>query len=345
MRKLAALSAVLLATACGQASVADQYRDALPAAREVAVGAPVAGQASTALSDAAPLGRVAGAPGTALGVVRSEYATTSYVFAASINTSVAWTLFRLHAVTLWPPTSCDDASCTWGPGSDAGDVNDWRLVVTKVATGTFDYDLQGRPKAGGAWTSVISGTANPGAERFRGHGTMVVDFDGAWSGLAHGVNLDGSPKVQEDFGRLEVAYDARSILQVQAAFVGAKDAEKFAADPAARVDAWYDFQAADPAGAAGDLHLAFRTLTVGQEESVSLHTRWAVGGAGRGDVVAQSYKYPGATYQASECWAGAALGHVLTYDTDPAIGLESACAGFLTAAPLEFPSPFPPALP
>jgi hypothetical protein len=179
----------------------------------------------------------------------------------------------------------------------------------------------------------------------RGHGTLLVDFDGSWAGLAHGVNLDGSPRVQEDFGRVEIAYDARGELQVQAAFVGAKDKEKFdAGNTAARVDAWYDFAAS---GHGGQLQLAFRTQPVELQETVSLHTRWAAAGNGRGDAVATSYLYPGQTYHASQCWVGAALGHAMTYDTtqDPAFGSEADCLGFPSADEKPFPDPFPPALP
>jgi hypothetical protein len=338
MKKTAALLAAALATACGQTEVADRFRDAMPSHQEVQVGAPTAGQGAT--------GDVQGPTASRVGSVapanRSEYAATSYQFAASVNTAVALTLLRLEAVTFWRPTSCTELACTWGPGAEAGEVNEYRLVVTRAGE-AYDYALQGRPKGAGdaAWVSVVSGRAYPGLEPHRGHGTMLVDFDGAWAGLAPGVNPDGTPRVQQDFGRVEFAYDARTELKVQAAFVGAKDADKVrAGDPSARLDAWYDFAAT---GSGGSLHLAFQTKPAAAEETVSLHTRWSAAGNGRGDAVAQSYLYPGVTYHASECWAGAADAYLLTYDTDPAFGSEGACTGFLTADELAFPAPFPPA--
>lgn len=335
MRKLAALAAALLAAGCAQKDVAEEFRSAMPSAQEVQVGAPAAGQAAVAAAPGAPVGRVEAAAAPA----RSEYAVTSLAFATSINVSVAVTLLRLEAVTAWPPTACTDDACTWGPGSEQGDVNEWQLVVTRAGEG-YDYALQGRPKGQqGAFVSLISGQAFPGPARHRGHGTLTIDFEAAWAGLAHGVYPDGSPRVQEDFGVVQIAYDARNDLAVQAAFAGAKDADRFAADPTARADVWYDF-AAKPAG--GDLHLAFRTLPLGDaSESVSLHTRWANGGNGRGDVEYVGPQAPSGPYHASECWSDAAGGFALTYDTEPAYGAETACAGFPSADYLAFPASFP----
>jgi len=339
MRKLAALSTALLLAACGQKDVADQFRDAMPSTQEVQVGAPAAGQATAAAQAAgAPAARVA-----AQDVVvapRSEYALTSYLFATSINASVAVTLGTLHAVTLWPPTACTETACTWGPGSEQGAVNEFQLVVTKSGEG-YDYALQGRPKGqvGAPFFSVIAGTAFPGPARHRGHGSMVIDFDGTWANLAHGVNPDGSPRVQEDFGVVSITYDATSALQVTAAFAGAKHAERFAADPTARADVWYAF---DGSAAGGDLHLAFRTLPLGaSSESVSLHTRWAHGGNGRGDVEYVGFQAPAGPYHASECWADQVERFALTYDTDPPFGAETACTGFPSADYLAFPATFP----
>lgn len=337
MRKLAALSAALLAAACAKQDVAEEFRSAMPSAQEVQVGAPAAGQGAVAAATGAPLGRVEAAAAAA--PARSDYAVTSWAFATSINVSVAVTLLRLEAVTLWPPTSCTADACTWGPGSEPGDVNEWQLVVARAGEG-YDYALQGRPKGQQApFVSLIAGQAFPGAGRHRGHGTLTIDFDAAWAGLAHGVYPDNSPQVQEDFGVVRIAYDARDDLRVQAAFAGAKDADRFATDPTARADVWYDF-AAKPSG--GDLHLAFRTLPLdAASESVSLHTRWANGGNGRGDVEYVGPKSPSGPYHASECWADQAAGFALTYDTEPASGAETACTGFPSADYLAFPASFP----
>jgi hypothetical protein len=340
MRKLAALSTALLLAACGQQDVADQFRSAMPSTQEVQVGAPAAGQAATARVEGAPTARLAATATAAVAGGRSGYALTSYLFATSVNTSVAFTLARLHAVTLWPPTACTDDACTWGPGSEQGEVNEFQLVVSRAGEG-FDYALQGRPKGqvGAPWISVIAGQAFPGQARHRGNGTLTIDFDQAWAGLAHGVYQDGSPRVQEDFGVVQISYDARNDLEVQAAFIGSKDAERFAADPTARVDVWYGFGGS---AAGGDLHLAFRTLPLGDaSESVSLHTRWANGGNGRGDVEYVGFQAPGGPYHASECWADAADGFALTYDTEPVFGAETACTGFPGADYLAFPAAFP----
>lgn len=336
MRKLAALSTALLLAACGQKELADQYRSALPSAQEVTVGAPSAGQGTAARPGGAPTARVVGA--TAAAGSTSDYAVTSYLFATSVNTSVGLLLAQLHAVTLWPPTACADASCTWGPGHGTGDVNEWELVVRRVGEG-YDYALQARPLAGGDWVPVITGQAFPGPSEHRGHGTLSIDFDQAWAGMAHGVYPNGQPEAQEDFGAVQIAYDARHDLSVQAAFINARDAKRAQANPDARSDVWYDFAGS---AAGGDLHLAFRTLPLGAEsESVSLHTRWAHGGNGRGDVEYLGFQAPAGPYHASECWADAAAGFALTFDTEPAFGAETACTGFPSADYLAFPASFP----
>jgi len=337
MRTFPALFAVLLLAACGNQKLsASQIRDTLPSAQEVQVGAPGVSSVAAGQADGGTLARLT----AAVAPLYSEYAFTSYRFAVSVNGSVAAILLQLEAVTAWPPTACTETACTWGPGSGTGEVNEWELVVSKAGEG-FDYSLQARPRAepGAAWVPVITGKAFPGPTRHRGHGTLSIDFDRVWAGLAHGVYPDGSARVQEDFGAVEVTYDARAEVSVKAAFVHAKDADRFATDPTARVDAWYDFAAG---GDGGSLHLAFRTLPLGDtSESISLHTRWASAGNGRGDVEYVGYRAPGGTYHASECWAGSADGYVLTYDSEPVYQTEAACTGFLAADYLPFPASFP----
>jgi hypothetical protein len=138
-----------------------------------------------------------------------------------------------------------------------------------------------------------------------------------------------------------VSYDARQGLLVRCAFMNARNADDPGLDPANpnRVDAYYDF--AGGAGQGGALQIAFRTLPLdpATTKSISLHTRWQAGGAGRADAQAI---VPNGTWQETECWAGQDAQFAETYDSYPLVGAESLCV-FAQAEFRPFPDPFPPA--
>lgn len=315
MKKLTASLAALVIAACGtqQTDPAQQYRDALPKAQAVAIGTPQdAGTTSGALSvTQQPLGQTTSP--------QSEFATMSYYLALSVNGGVAWVLATVRYVTAFPPTSCDDASCTWGPWVDDQGLNRWKLTVTKNGT-AFDWALSAQPGSNpaAAFVDLITGTAYP-ADKDHGHGTLAVNFD-AQTQLDHGPLWQ-----QEDFGTLAVTYDNRTSATVDAVFLGAHD--KDPANPH-RMNAHYLFQAAS---SGGQLEVAFQNLDT--TAVVTLRTRWSPSGAGRADA---HYTGPDglggtASYYESECWAGKVDNFVEVYDLQYAIGTESACSPFSTA--------------
>ena len=328
MRKLTALSAVLLATACGQKIAPAAIRDAMPAAEVVQIDAP--NPTATAAAPV-PTGAVARTAASAALVAsdKAPLAVTSYVFATTVNAGVFWALAPIAFLTnVVPPTSCTDTACTWGPGSKAEELNTWMLVVTKAGD-AYDYALSGAPKspAGSPFVPVISGRAYPGLLPHRGHGTFLVDFDQAWAGLAH---ADG--EVQQDFGTISVSYDARGPLSLDVLFQDAINNEN-PGDPAApnRVSAAYAFLAG---ASGGDLQIGFHhqppyTATY-KDEAVTLRTQWNPAGEGRSDV---RYLTVGFDAGFNQCWDGAPT-YAMTFNGDPAAPFGDIGACKFAAAPI-----------
>ncbi len=337
MKMTAALSALLLATACGtqQPLSAVEIRAAMPRSAVVNVNAPDPGAPAGAfrLSSA----RLAEGSVVAAGnVVKAPTAVLSYVFATTINAGVFWALAPVAwFVDVVPPTRCDHDSCTWGPGSKPSELNDWKLVVSRAGDG-YDWTLSARPKSSAAapFTAVLSGRAYPGSLPGRGHGSFHADFDGAWAALDHAAG-----EAQQDFGSLAVDYDARGGVKINATFLGARNNDAPGVTTAIaypnRTNAVYAF-AAEPAGAAGDLQLGFRNTgyAAGNAGAIdlatkTLHTRWKSAG-GRGDLVITAPAPDNTSVAFSQCWDGAP-DYGMTFDGtraagDPLRGDPALCA-------------------
>jgi hypothetical protein len=306
MTKLASLlAAAALLAACGNEIDPNDVRDALPKAEAIRIGTPSPAAAEGTLTAAQ-----SGPDQQAAPTYASEYAVKSYWMAVTVNVGVWWTLKTIEVITAFPPASCDDERCTWGPWHDQN--NFWQLEVRRSGDG-YAYDLSARPGSlpASPFEPIVSGIAYPGQDRRHGRGSFTVDFD-AEAALDHGILW-----VQDSFGTLDVTYDNRTALAVDCTFLGARGE-----DDGRLMNAVYAFDATD---AGGELQVAFRTLE-GTAQQLSLRTRWNEVGAGRGD--ARFYSTDGSAtliYEASECWGGAPA-FALSYDTDPSVGAESACA-------------------
>ncbi|HSD21352.1 MAG TPA: hypothetical protein VLC54_15005 [Anaeromyxobacter sp.] len=309
MRKTLAVAAALLAACEAQVQTdAESFRSALPEESAIRIATPAPAPSATA--SAAEV--IAAAP--AFG---SEYARVTFWTASTVNSGIAWSLARLRLVVSSTPTTCDALTCTWGPWTDRESLNEWRLVARQDGAG-WAYALDARPgsPAVAEFAPIVAGVAYPGAQPGRGKGSFLVDFDAAAS-LEHGADW-----LQEDFGRVEVRYDASATsVDAIARGVRSRDPE----DPVF-MDAAYAYRAT---AAGGELQLALETL----EESprnLSLRSRWDASGAGRGDA---RWISAGLEYVASECWSGAASGFALVYDSDGVPADEGACGVFVPALP------------
>jgi hypothetical protein len=338
MKKLASILAAALATAgCQQASddPAVQYRNALPTSETLTITAPDTSAGS-------PAALTKGLVGTAITATgKSDYASASYAFAFGVNTGVAGMLWLIHSITWWPATSCDDDSCTWGPGSGEGDLNMFKLEVTKTGE-RFDYVLSAAPKSTGgtAFLPIVQGFANRGAFAHRGDGQFSVKFDN--DALLDHPNYPFAWE-QKDFGTLDVRYDTHGELRNEVVWRNARNADVAAADPSdpPRIDVYFDFDAN-----ARDLLIAFRTLDA-QAKQMTLHTQWQSSGEGRADAWYTDAVVAPATYTETECWAGEstdpALNYAQTYDSNPLSGDAASCRGtegFVTTFPT-LPAPLP----
>jgi hypothetical protein len=332
MKKLALLLA-LLATACGQTKD-NPFASAMPQSAIIAIDVPDPGVTAGVATGATFLRVEATAASTASATPagRSPLGVASYLFARSVNSGVRWTLAPIAFLTEFvPPTTCTDSACTWGPGSQPAELNEWKLVVTRNVD-AYDYALSGRPKlpADSAWVTVIGGTAHPGAEHHRGYGSFSVDFDAVWAGLAHPVG-----ELKNDFGTLAVQYDARQGVSVDVTFLDAVNRDDPGTDAANpnRVNAVYAFARG---ATGGDLQLGWHALPPSVEQTRTLHTRWKPGGAGRADF---QVTLPAAEAAISQCWNGAP-DFLMSFDgtstttlTDPSV-----CV-FADAAPITIPVP------
>jgi hypothetical protein len=321
MKKLTSLiAAALTIAACGPAEdPAAQYRDALPKSAAVQLGVPDSSAGAGANALAVDRAAVGDSP-----LYQSEWAVQSFWLAVSVNWGVKWTLDFLQFVTAFPPSSCDDVSCTWGPWLGDEGLNFYKMHVEKV-DGAYVYALSGQPAndSGAPYVDLIAGTAYPGADRDHGNGSFTIDFD-AQDYLQHATTT-----WKQDYGTIDVEYDNTSDLVVRAVFLGAKNRDSGNSHD---MNAVYDFV---DSGAGGTLQVRFENLDT--DEAVALRTRWDESGAGRADV---NYSAPGpVAFEASECWAGKAYFWAETYDSKYGHGVEANCV-FSPAlyADVEFPA-------
>ena len=302
MRKLLALSCAFAAACGGSAAFKDQARDAMPDSTGVAMGPQ---QAQTSQSNALTV------EGGSKDVVGADpWYNATVAFALSINAGTAFTLGAVAAVTASEPTSCTSNSCTWGPGSGALDPNEYQLVVTQNAAGSFDWTLSGRSKMNpsGSFVTLISGNAVPSGQRHRGSGTFTINLDNAKQLSGHTTNQ----------GTIDITYNNVGPAHVQANFhdLVSQDAQHLG-DVG---NAYYNFQADITGG--GDMEVAWHDVT--NEERDDIHSRWKADGSGRADVTVVKPLNPNPQF--SNCWDAAARGFVTVYGQLSGVGSVSACS-------------------
>lgn len=316
---IVSMAAALSLTACGGGAItAQEARGAMPSSSQATIPAPESSSSAQALS-------AAGSTSADATVAMAPFAAESRALAHAVNGGVVWTLDLVQLVAALPPTSCTGDTCTWGPGSGALDLNDWKLTVTKIDD-HYAWSLAGQPKARAAagFATIVSGNAWPSGVPHVGHGDVLFDLDA-------GGTLDHLASDPAGTGKITVAYDNRAGRTLDVEFLGMTDEH----DASQRANARYRY--ADGA-AGGDLQVATKNTTT--NATLGLHSRWLPGGAGRGDAVATDAN---GTWQVSECWGAGSDGFALVYQlSTPAqasdTGSESACA-FAPASYPEFVSP------
>ncbi len=309
----------VLATGCVvQEEAPENLARAIPTAESVRINLP--DSAAREISDA-PINGVSSTRNAVLGELAEYYVVTRKV-TRDLNGGAGWVLTLVHAIIKTPPTTVDGNVYTWGPGSDALDPADYRLVVTENDNGSFGWSLDGQskidPSAG--FEALIFGNAMPGEIEHRGTGSYTLDFD-----AAERVNpIDNEPvglvTVEYDlaggqgFSTLNMTIDSREIDDN-----GIEQDVNFSYNYAESLDGSGNFSFKINGDLENDGSL---------QESALIRSRWLNTGAGRADVRVQGGDLADLVVEASECWSSN-FGRVYYTDNQdwmPSEGDEQDCS-------------------
>jgi hypothetical protein len=253
-----------------------------------------------------------------LGQLAEWYVATRNV-TRTFNGGSAWVMDLIHHIVEYPVTTVSGKTYTWGPWSDALDPAEYKLDVTEVGDGTYEYKLSGRSKtqAGAQFEAVISGMADPRPEELKGKGQFLLDFD-----ASRRVNpIDAG----DGRGKVTVRYDlAARHLDLAIDSVD---------DRGQPVKADYAYN--ETADRGGDMTFNIKGNaggTTDKLEDITLRSRWQPNGVGRADARLAGGDLGATTAIASECWD---VSFKRVYYTDnvnfaPTEGAVASCA-FATA--------------
>jgi hypothetical protein len=290
----ASLSLGLVACVPPQDDDRHPVAQALPTADDVRIDLPESDQAK--------------AVSAAVGDLSPWYVVTRNV-TRDLNGGTAWVLIVVHAIVQYPPTSVEGNTATWGPWSDALDPAEYRLVVTELANGTYDWSLDGKSKtvADAEFETVISGNAIPGETDGTGRGDFTIDFD-----AAERVN----PVDNDAAGVVAIYYDL---------------AARHLDMAVSTADGNFDYSYDEESDGAGDMVFAIHADTDDEgaaAEDAVIRSRWLATGAGRSDVRLSGGDLADQQVTASECWD--TTFRVVFYSDSvaflPPAGEESSCA-------------------
>ncbi len=244
----------------------------------------------------------------AVGELSPWYVVTRNV-TRDLNGGTAWVLIVVHTIVQFPATTIVGDTYTWGPwDGDALDPARYRLVVSELSNGTYDWSLDGESKSGASgFETVISGNAVPGEIEGQGHGQFTLDFD-----AAERVN----PIDNDARGVVSIAYDlAAQHLDMSISTVEVRDGVEVP------IDAEYEYNRAADGG--GDMVFSAHGDTEDDgalAEDAVIRSRWLGTGAGRADLRLSSGDLADAQVTASECWD---TGFLTSYYTDSAAFLPT----------------------
>lgn len=274
----AAVAAVL--GGCIQVNDADPVARALPHADDIKVQLPEA-EIETA----------------ALGQLADYYVITRQV-TREFNSGAGFVLVLLHTIVQFPATETRDNTYVWGPHSDALDPAEWRLTVTALDDGTYDYVFDGRSKTeqGAEFVALISGHAVPGLNPHRGSGNFLIDFDAMYA-----VDPIDNPDAK---GTVEVTYDLENRDNTAATLE--LDINTRALDEnGAEQPVVGNYAYAENNDGSGDFAFSFTGDIDDEEgafEDAIIRSRWLADGAGRADVRISGGDLGTLSVTASECW-------------------------------------------
>jgi hypothetical protein len=305
--RTASLAVVMMASVvagCGLAEEegADEFRNGVPRNETVKVVVPESAPNQRALTTADT-----SSSQNALTVKGQTSELYQLTRAASriVNGGAGFTLVLVKTIVSFPPTTVTVDSATWGPWTGALDPVTWRLTVTRVAQGKYDYVLAGRARGDltGNFIPVLSGSHTPAVgplgrpiEGF-GTGDFTLDWDAR--------RMLPMPE-DDNVGKVTYHYerpDLNGPVVVNAEFRRVRDKDR----PGQLVDLSYRYQSSPTGGAMEFVNTAPMTAA-NAGSRLAVKSRWTAAGAGRSDVRATGGDLPvGTTAQWNECWSGNAI--------------------------------------
>jgi len=289
---------------------AARFREPVPAHADVALSVPGAQGTATGAGAASTQGLHLATVGVGASSSAQYYQFTRDITDA-VDVTTGGILVLIEAIVASPPTSIDATHAVWGPGASALDPVVWRFTVTETSPDVYDYVLEGQPKAGGAFSAVLTGHGFGDASPQHRTGWFQADNDAAKA-------LD--PSRNHDSGTTKVTFD---LTKIPASIV-------VALRPT--VDASHlDIAVTHDAAGAGAVDISGLTDISnpkdGQLEDVHLLSRWSPAGAGRADLRFSGGDLGAVTLDASECWSStfARVYYKDSVNSQPAAGDESAC--------------------
>lgn len=220
----------------------------------------------------------------AIGEIAPWYVATRDV-TLTLNGGTAYVLILVHAVVLFPPTSHEGDTYVWGPHHEALDPAEWRLTVTELADGTYDWKLDGHSLTSPSqpFETLIAGNANGD-----GTGNFTLDFDAAER--VNPIDNDGKGVVAVDYDvpkrKLDMTID--SVEDVNGT----------------QTPVHFDYAYAEGSDRSGDMVFTILADTDDPgtaKEEATLRSRWLSTGAGRADIRLRNGDLQ-AEVTASECW-------------------------------------------
>ena len=270
---LSTVAIASLATACIQ-----PHDDPHPVARAL----PTAEQVQVKLPDSTP---------RTIGEIAPWYVATRDV-TRTLNGGTAWVLILVHTIVQFPPTTQEGRTYTWGPWSDSLDPAEYKLEVTELADGSYDWALSGKNKTepGSTFEVVIAGNAVPSQPAGRGHGDFTIDFDAG--ARVNPVDTNG------ERGVVSINYDlAARHLDMAISTVEDRGGVDVPVD--------YDYTYDEADDRSGNMVFAVYADTEDEgpnAENVTLRSRWQPDGAGRSDIEARNGDLGTDFATASQCW-------------------------------------------
>jgi hypothetical protein len=320
-----AFAVCLLAPACTLQKTDDiaEYREALPQAQHVRVAGPEHSEAGSSTAGAQPGSGLLSAGNGTPGVAR-WYAFTRGV-RDGVNLVTRNVLGSVWLVVHTKPTRVGEDYAEWGPYTDALDPATYRFRVERVAPHTFEYRLDGRPRASSAeadYRPVLYGNGFGRLDSRHGDGGFTIDLEVAKA-------LDPL-KHAEDSGTVSITHDLPSEITRELGAlprtITADVRPKGATFTRIVSVANEDFTGTLDVDAHADIDDSKATLP----EDVSLQSRWRADGQGRSDITIAGGDLPAETplVTATECW-GTDFGRVYyadSVDFEETFGEAGACA-------------------